>query len=328
MYKEYNINQLTLPLDFDMMIPDDDIAVAIHQFVDSMPDSIFSGFDHTYGASSYHPKMMVKIILCGYAQSVTSGRKIEALLKDSIRMMWLADRQVPSYRTINRFRVHPEMTAVIGEAFIQFRTELQAAGCIDDDALFIDGTKIEADANKYTFVFRKRVENGQEKLRAQSKMMYDTLLDTEIIPALKAESEAPVTAHDLNAMHHQLTQVEATLTAEIEAENDVDIRKSKRKQRSTIRKTQKKCKDFLNREMTYTSQLETLGARNSYSKTDHDATFMRMKEDHMRNGQLKAGYNIQAATYQQFVLGYDIFPNPTDARTFEPFLTTMLDRFK
>src|SRR5699024_11607708 len=68
--------------------------------------------------------------------------------------------------------------------------------------------------------------------------------------------------------------------------------------------------------------------RNSYSKTDTDATFMRMKEDHMRNGQLKAGYNLQVASNNQFVLGYELYPNPTDTRTLEPFLHTMVDAFQ
>ncbi|PNZ36799.1 transposase, partial [Mammaliicoccus vitulinus] len=70
-----------------------------------------------------------------------------------------------------------------------------------------------------------------------------------------------------------------------------------------------------------------LGERNSYSKTDHDATFMRMKDDHMMNGQLKPGYNLQIATNSQFVLSYDIFPNPTDTRTLTPFLNNIRNNY-
>ncbi|WP_271399392.1 transposase, partial [Salinicoccus roseus] len=99
MYKNYNMNQITLPLDLSVMIPDDDIAVAVNALVESIPDAEFKGFAHGYGAASYHPRMMMKIILCSYTQSVTSGRKIEALLTDSVRMMWLAQNQTPSYRT-------------------------------------------------------------------------------------------------------------------------------------------------------------------------------------------------------------------------------------
>lgn len=66
--------------------------------------------------------------------------------------------------------------------------------------------------------------------------------------------------------------------------------------------------------------MAAFGTRNSYSKTDRDATFMRMKDDHMKNGQLKPGYNVQIATSGQYTLAYDVFPNPTDMRTLAPFL--------
>jgi len=67
-----------------------------------------------------------------------------------------------------------------------------------------------------------------------------------------------------------------------------------------------------------------LGKRNSFSKTDPDATFMRMKEDHMRNGQLKPGYNLQITTNNQYILSYSLHYNPTDTLT----LKSHLERFK
>ncbi|MCM3007150.1 transposase, partial [Priestia koreensis] len=84
---------------------------------------------------------MMKVILCAYTQSVFSGRKIEALLQDSIRMMWLAQGYEPSYRTINRFRVHPEVQTLLRECFVQFRCQLVEENEIDQEAVFIDGTK-------------------------------------------------------------------------------------------------------------------------------------------------------------------------------------------
>src|SRR5699024_12862259 len=70
----------------------------------------------------------------------------------------------------------------------------------------------------------------------------------------------------------------------------------------------------------YQNDMLIFDGRNSYSKTDHDATFMRMKDDYMRNGQLKAAYNVQIATEGQYTLAYDVFPNPSDTRTLIPFL--------
>src|SRR5699024_567399 len=75
MYKNYNMNQITLPLDLEVIIPEDDISLAVNALVESIPESEFALFDHTLGASSYHPRMMMKVILCSYTQSVTSGRQ-------------------------------------------------------------------------------------------------------------------------------------------------------------------------------------------------------------------------------------------------------------
>jgi len=84
--------------------------------------------------------------------------------------------------------------------------------------------------------------------------------------------------------------------------------------------------DYLPRKMKYERAKRICGKRNSYSKTDPDATFMRRKEDHMRNGQLKPGYNVQIGTENGFVVGYDIFPNPTDSRTLKPHLRRQAKR--
>ncbi len=112
--------QLTLPIKTSVRIPQNDISRHVNEIVETIPDSKFDEFRHHRGATSYHPKMMLKIILYAYTQSVFSGRRIEKLLHDSIRMMWLAQDQTPSYKTINRFRVNPNTDALIESLFIQF----------------------------------------------------------------------------------------------------------------------------------------------------------------------------------------------------------------
>ena len=109
MYKDYNMNQIILPLNLEVKLDKNDIAFAVNDLVESIPEESFKDFERSNGCPAYHPRMMLKIILCAYAQSVFSSRKIEALLKDSIRMMWLAQGYEPSYRTINRFRVDPDV---------------------------------------------------------------------------------------------------------------------------------------------------------------------------------------------------------------------------
>ncbi|MBF0705016.1 IS1182 family transposase [Alkalihalobacillus hwajinpoensis] len=320
MFKDYNMNQVILPLDLEMKLQENDIAYAVHELVEQIPDEAFSAFLRDTGCPAYHPRMMMKVILCAYTQSAFSGRKIEGLLKDSVRMMWLAQGYEPSYRTINRFRVHPEVKELLRQGFVQFRCQLVQKDLIDDEAIFIDGTKIEANANKFTFVWRKAIERYSESLIEKSNAMYDELIKKEVIPEIERESPEQLSIKELSKIEEKLEEKVGEYNEKIETSADVTERKQLRSERKGPKQFLKQMKDFVLRKTKYENDMAIFKERNSYSKTDHDATFMRMKEDYMKNGQLKAGYNLQIATEGQYTLAYDIFPNPTDTRTFLPFL--------
>src|SRR5919205_1440436 len=193
MFKDYNMNQLILPLDLEVKLQENDIAFSIHHLVESIPDGAFDSFLRHTGCPAHHPRMMLKIILCGYTQSTFSGRKIEGLLKDSIRMMWLAQGYEPSYRTINRYRVHSEMRELIRQCFVQFRCQLVQEKLIDQEAIFIDGTKIEANANKFTFVWKKSDEKYNTSLVEKSNQLYNELLEKQIIPEMTRDNDEQLT---------------------------------------------------------------------------------------------------------------------------------------
>ncbi|WP_404452804.1 IS1182 family transposase [Virgibacillus necropolis] len=327
MFKNYNINQVVLPLDLEIKLDKNDIAYAVNDVVTQIPDEAFATFSRETGCPAYHPQMMMKVILCAYTQSVFSGRKIEGLLKDSVRMMWLAQGYEPSYRTINRFRVHPEVKEILRQCFVQFRCQLVKEKQIDEEAIFIDGTKVEANANKFTFVWRKSIERYSVNLVEKSNQMYDELLEKEIIPGIERESSDELSTDELTKVVKQLDDEVMTYDKKIEASEVGSERKQVRSERKAPKQYRKQFKDFVARKQKYQNDMEVFGERNSYSKTDHDATFMRMKDDYMKNGQLKAGYNVQAATEGQYVLAYDVFPNPTDTRTFIPFLDNIENNF-
>lgn len=295
--------------------------------MEQIPDEAFSQFSRKTGCPSYHPKMMMKIILCAYTQSTFSGRKIEALVKDSVRMMWLAQGYEPSYRTINRFRVDPEVKELIRQCFVQFRCQLIQNKLIEEEAIFIDGTKIEANANKFTFVWRKATEKFSTSLIEKSNQMYDELLEDEIIPGIERESSDELSIEELSAIENQLDEKVQVYDQEIEENDDGQERKRLRSERKKPKQYRKQFQDFIRRKLKYQLDMKIFGDRNSYSKTDHDATFMRMKDDYMMNGQLKPAYNVQLATEGQFALAYDVFPNPTDTRTLRPFLNYIEDNF-
>ncbi|WP_054755038.1 IS1182 family transposase, partial [Piscibacillus salipiscarius] len=327
MFRHYNMNQVVLPLDLEIKLDKDDIAFVVNDLVEQIPEEAFSSFSRDTGCPAYHPKMMMKIILCAYTQSVFSGRKIEALLKDSVRMMWLAQGYEPSYRTINRFRVHPQVKELLRQCFVQFRCQLVENNMIEEEAVFIDGTKIEANANKFTFVWRKSTENYSKQLVEKSHNMYNELLENEIIPGIERESSDELSTEELQTIVKQLNDQVNEYTQQINESDQGSERKQLRSQRRQPKQYLKQFKDFVERKKKYRKDMKIFGERNSYSKTDHDATFMRMKDDYMKNGQLKPGYNIQLATEGQFALAYDVFPNPTDTRTFLPFLDHIEDHF-
>ena len=321
------MNQIVLPLDLEVKLQNNDIALHVHHLVESITHEAFEPFLRNEGCPAYHPRMMLKIILCAYTQSVFSGRKIEALLKDSIRMMWLAQGYEPSYRTINRFRVQPEVKELIRQCFVQFRCQLVQENLIDQEAIFIDGTKIEANANKFTFVWKKSIEKYHQSLIEKSNQLYDELLKNEIIPELERESDEQLSMDELTQMVQKVNDVVTDYDKQIEASSDVPERKTLRSERKYPKQVQKQLIDFVLRKRKYQRDFKIFGSRNSYSKTDPDATFMRMKDDYMQNGQLKAGYNVQVATEGQYALAYSLFSNPTDTRTLIPFLDEIERRY-
>ncbi|WP_230199721.1 IS1182 family transposase [Bacillus andreraoultii] len=327
MFKHYNMNQVVLPLNLEIKLKENDIAFAINDLVESIPEEAFEDFIRQTGRPAYHPRMMLKVILCGYTQSVFSGRKIEALLQDSIRMMWLAQGHEPSYRTINRFRSNPLIENILRECFVQFRNQLVEKELIEEEAIFIDGTKIEANANKFTFVWRKSIERYSDKLIEKSNQLYDELLEKEIIPAIEREKEEELSVKEMEEVVEKLDEKIEEYNKKIEVSEVGSERKKLRSERKLPIQSRKQWMDYITRKQKYQNDMEIFGDRNSYSKTDPDATFMRMKDDYMKNGQLKAGYNVQIATEGQYVLAYDVFPNPTDTRTLIPFLDTIEENF-
>ncbi|PEX82264.1 transposase, partial [Klebsiella sp. KG9] len=166
-------------------------------------------------------------------------------------------------------------------------------------------------------------------LKGQAVELYDELIAKEVVKAMAQEKVR--TSQGLAELAQETEAEIEKLTKKIEQEPRAIPGGSPRKaRRRRLKKLLHKLrKDYVPRMKKYEEAEEIFAGRNSYSKTDHDATFMHMKEDHMKNGQLKPGYNIQAATTNQYVVDFALYHNPTDFRTLEPFLKQMstLDKF-
>lgn len=216
MYKNYNIPDcsLVLNLDFDITLTHD--ARFISLFVDSIPDEEFTHAPALTGRPAHHPRMLLKMLLFAYSRATFSGRKIVQMNEELIPMKWLTHDEYICYRSINSFRVQPETSLLVQKTFIYFTFLLSEHGYLKDQALFVDGTKVEADANKYSFVWRKAVEKYEAKLDADIKALYDELIERKVALAM-AEDELN-TSQALNQMIQAAEARIGTLDEVIEAE--------------------------------------------------------------------------------------------------------------
>ena len=276
----------------------------VNEVVDNLDISTVISKYQGGGTSSFHPRMMIKVLFYSYLSNIYSCRKIERALHENIHFMWLSGCSTPDFRTINYFR-GKRLQGEIHKLFAEVVRMLQELNYVSLDIQYIDGTKIEAAANKYTFVWRGSVEKNKVKLEEKIKsVIQDIENQTKEDDKTISQDELPQ-AIDSKLIKEKLSQLNARL-------------------KEPDKKTQKKLtelqQEYLPRLEKYENQLETLENRNSYSKTDTDATFMRMKEDHMKNGQLKPAYNPQISTENQFITHYSIHQTPGDTTTLKHHL--------
>ena len=311
-FHPYTPNQLVLfPQRIDEDIADNDPVRIINAIVDGLDLEAFKKLYKEKGRSPYHPRMMLKVILYAYMNNVYSCRRIEKLLLRDIHYIWLAGYEKPDFITINRFR--NRVKSEINNIFTQVVLILSSKGFITLDVEYIDGTKIESKANKYTFVWRKSVEKNRDKLMARIRVLLEQV-ENVIAQENLAESKEKV-----EFTPSILTDIISELK---ESLDDVPVPTNKERRRQL-----KQLEEHRDKLQEYDTHLAIMGERNSYSKTDPAATFMRMKEDAMNNGQTKPGYNLQIATENQFITNFSLFPNPTDTLTFIPFEEMFFHRY-
>lgn len=329
MYKQYTTPDNLFVLNFDFTIPEHHDARFISRFVDSIPDCEFPSSLISTGRPAHHPRMLLKMILFAYSRSVFSGRKIVQMNEEVLPMRWLTQDHYVCYRSINDFRVDPATSLLIQKAFIYFVTLLKEQNLIKDQALFIDGTKVEADANKYSFVWKKSIERYDARLTEKIKELYEELIERKVAMAMVEDELDTSTALEqmIEATQVRLDDLNTAIEAEPKVLKGGSVNKQER--RTIMKHLRTLRKEFLPRKKKYEEAKATFQGRNSFSRTDPGATFMCLKEDPMKNRELKPAYNLQIATNQQFVMAYDIFPNPTDTRTLCPFLNSIftLDLF-
>ena len=315
--KFYNNNRLLLTVNPGEDIAENDPVRVVDAIVEGLDLKDFKKLYKEKGRCPYHPKMMLKIILYAYMNNIYSCRKIEKAVQRDIHYIWLAAQERPDFVTINRFR--NRVKKEINNIFTQVVLVLADKGFITLDVEYIDGTKIESKANKYTFVWRKSVEKNRAKLQEKIRVLLGQIDDVIAQDKAAETDKVDFTPETLTSL---ITELQDSLSAEPEP-TDKEQKKQQREKKKQIKELEKH-RDKLGE---YDDRLEQIGERNSMSKTDPDATFMRMKEDAMNNGQTKPGYNLQISAENQFITDFALFPNPTDTLTLIPFFNSFLDRY-
>lgn len=317
-FKTYTPNQMVLfPQRIDEDISEDDPVRVVDTIVENLNLEDFKKLYRERGRSPYNPKMLLKVVIYAYMNNVYSCRKIEKRLLRDIHFIWLSGYNKPDFITINRFR--NRVKNEINNIFTQLVLILADKGFVSLDVEYIDGTKIESKANKYTFVWRKTVEKNRAKLMEKISVLLSQI-DDAIAQDNVSENEKVEFTPGL------LTDIIGELKQSLEqspAPKDKERKKQLRERKKQIKKLEAQ-RDKLSE---YNGRLEQIGDRNSMSKTDPDATFMRMKEDAMNNGQTKPGYNLQISAENQFITDFMLFPNPTDTLTLIPFFNSFLNRY-
>jgi len=292
----------------EMLIPGDDSVRLLSEIMDQLDyTKLYKAYCRRGRKSAAAPRNLFKILVYGYMNNLYTSRAIEQACRRDINFMWLLEgAAAPDHNTIARFRKE-RIAEAAEDLFYQLVERLNERKEIDFTNLFVDGTKIEANANKYSFVWRKAVDKQAGKVQEKLEQLIQSILKKH---GLKASESATPTA------------IIEQLLKKQKAEN-ITLVHGSGKRKSQLQKDLEALQEVIERQQKYAAYAKIFQGRNSFSKTDRDATFMHMKEDHMRNSQLKPGYNVQIAVEAEYIAGIDISSERSDSLTLIPLLQSM-----
>jgi len=312
-YTLYNsCYQIKLPLELETMIPSDDPVRLLSAFVEGMDLSELYGTYDRVRKNQASPRQILKVMAYAALNGIFSSRDIETACRRDINFMFLLEgAPAPDHATLARF-ISLHLSDCSKDVLAEVTSILYQLGEISGKTVFIDGTKIEANANKYTFVWKKAVSRNLEKLFLK---ITELVAECEAMYGIKTVYQDRVSLHTLKRLRKKLYAVKQ--------EEGITFVNGSGKRKTQLQRSVETLEAYIEKLKEYTKKLHICGDRNSYSKTDPDATFMRLKEDAMLNGQLKPAYNLQHAVDAQYVTWADISARPTDVTTLVPFLKDM-----
>ena len=303
--------QLAILLQQEIKIPKDDPVRLLNAVIERMDLRKLAATYPIEGKIEHEPASLLKVVIYAKMRRIFGTRSIEEACRENVNFMFLLNgRPAPDHNTLHRFIKH-HFEPVCKDLQRQLTQMLMELGEVSfaESAVFIDCTKIEANANRYRFVWKTATVKNYEKLQAKMK---------EELPKLIREHGLHYQTPDEIRVRH-LKKILKKLKEKGKKQGLVFV-SGKGKHKTPLQRAIETVEEWLRRAKKYIADIHICGERNSYCKTDHDATFMRMKEDHMLNGQLKPGYNVNVATVSEYIVGSYISSDKTDTKTLIPFL--------
>lgn len=311
-FKKYNQQQIQLlPPSLEELIPKNHLVRVVNQVVDRLDiGSIVNQYEGG-GASAYHPKMLIKVLLYGYAVKIYTGRKIAKALSQDINFMWLAAYSRPDFRTINLFR-SGILKDTVEDLFKELLLFLVDQGYVQIENYFTDGSTFTADANRHQIVWKKNSERYKAMAEAKCQELFKQ------IDELNAAEELKYGDRDLEEMGSKPVSTEAVARG-VEKLNKVIESTTETRKKRKAESLKKKIVEQQEKIDKYQEQLEIGHQRSGYSRTDTDASVMMMK-----NEELLPGYNVLASSENQFVTAITTHQNPNDATCFKKHLESFV----
>jgi transposase len=296
-----------------MLIPVDDSVRLLSQILEGLDYSkLYQAYSIKGRKPAVDPKTMFKVLTYAYMNGIYTTHKIESACRRDINFLWLlAGCKAPDHATVARFR-QKYLAESVDDLFYQMVNELYDLGEVQFENVFIDGTKIEANANRYTFVWKSSVNKNELKMFEKIKNLVSEISLAEMKGfTISAGSLIGDMSRILDYLNDK------KVSEEIEFVHGIGKRKTQ------LQRWIEQLGEYRARQEKYNESNQLFQGRNSYSKTDTDATFMHMKDDHMRNSQLKPGYNVQIGVESEYVTGVGIFQDRNDIATLIPMLEMM-----
>lgn len=311
----YTTFQLRIPVEIEKIIDIDD---PVYTFCEVMEHIDLRKYivleEHNKGRHRYDSDKLLKVILFAFMEhGYASLREIEKLCKTDIRFMWLLqDSPAPTFMTIGNF-INDCLLGSIDNILVEINSYIFAQKHVDTEHVYIDGTKIAANANKYSWVWKKSCVKNRQKV-------------FEKVTALLTEMNQDIASFGVRfgeRSEYAIEYLEEIIKkyAEMLALKPDEVIRGRGHKKSHELRHYDLLLEYIAKLKRYATRIEICGEhRNSYSKTDHDATFMRMKRDYMGNDQLIPGYNIQFGVCDQYIAVFDVTQYASDMDCFQPLM--------